>query len=567
MARLQAIGESVRDTGRGSHFDSFVLSDTTDPATWVAEEAAFIRLRAEGSHERLYYRHRTNNAGRKAGNIADWVERFGGAYDHMIVLDADSLMDGRTIVLMAAAMEKHPQVGLIQTFPVLINAATPFARLQQFAGRVYGPLIAHGISWWHGAESNYWGHNAIIRVAAFASGAGLPLLHGRKPFGGHILSHDFVEAALMRRAGWAIHMAPELGGSYEECPPTLSDYIARDRRWCQGNLQHIGVLPARGLHWNSRLHLLTGIGGYLTAPLWLAFLLVGILIALQARFIPPDYFLPHATLFPQWPMQDPVRAAYVFIGTMGVLILPKFLGWLAMLVRRDTRGGMGGSIRGLISVVVEIVVSALIAPVMMLAQCRAVTQIMRGRDAGWSAQPREHRSAPASGWTRDYFWPTLLGVALAVAAESVSPSLLLWMLPVVGGLVLAVPLAAATSRAAIGEKLCKLGLLLTPDETSPPTIVSRANALAETDPTSVREPFSALLADPILRAAHLDMLQAAPERAIGDIDVPLVVALAKIDQAHTCEQAVTLLSREETFGVLTHPAALQRLLRLPRQSR
>jgi len=183
MARLQAIGESVRDTGRGPHFDSFVLSDTTDPAIWVAEEAAFIRLRAESCHERLYYRHRTTNVGRKAGNIADWVERFGGAYDHMIVLDADSLMDGRTIVLMATAMKKHPQVALIQTFPVLINATTPFARLQRFAGRVYGPLIARGIAWWHGAESNYWGHNAIIRVAAFARGAGLPLLQGRKPFG------------------------------------------------------------------------------------------------------------------------------------------------------------------------------------------------------------------------------------------------------------------------------------------------------------------------------------------------------------------------------------------------
>ena len=563
MARLQAVYESVRATGRLDHFDSFILSDTTDPAIWIAEEAAFLRLRARGCSERLYYRHRTSNIGRKAGNISDWVMRFGGAYDHMIVLDADSLMDGGTIVRLAAAMEKHRRVGLIQTLPVLVNANTLFARLQQFAGRVYGPLIAYGIAWWHGADSNYWGHNAIIRIEAFASQAGLPLLKGRKPLGGHILSHDFVEAALMRRAGWAIHMAPELGGSYEECPPTLTDYIARDRRWCQGNLQHAGVLPARDLHWMSRLHLLVGIGGYLTAPLWLIFLLIGILIALQARFIPPDYFPSHPTLFPQWPMQDPVRAAYVFLVTMSLLVLPKLLGWLAMLPRRHTRAGIGGSVRGLASVLLESVVSALIAPVMMLAQCRAVSQILRGRDAGWSAQVREHaRSIRVADFARDYLWATVLGLALAVAAFAVSAPLLFWMSPVIAGLALAIPLAGLSAQARSGARLRAAGLLLTPDETAPPAILSRANAIAENDQWKTpAEALSALLADPALRAAHLDMLAPPAPRALGDIDVALVVALAKIDQAQTPEQGIALLSRQETLAVLSDPSALNRLLR------
>ena len=169
-------------------------------------------------------------------------------------------------------MEEHPKVGLIQTLPVIVNARTLFARVQQFAGRFYGPLIAAGIAWWHGADGNYWGHNAIIRIRAFAQYAGLPELRGRKPFGGHILSHDFVEAALMRRGGWAIHMAPDARRQLRGMPPSLSDFAARDRRWCQGNLQHLAVLPTRGLHWVSRLHLLTGIGSYLTAPLWLLFL-------------------------------------------------------------------------------------------------------------------------------------------------------------------------------------------------------------------------------------------------------------------------------------------------------
>jgi len=562
MARLQAVYESVRGTGRLAHFDSFILSDTTDPAVWVAEEAAFLRLRARGCTKQLYYRHRTNNIGRKAGNISDWVMQFGGAYDHIIVLDADSLMDGDMIVRLAGAMERHPRVGLIQTLPVLVNANTLFARLQQFAGRIYGPLIAHGIAWWHGADGNYWGHNAIIRIEAFAGQAGLPLLKGRKPFGGHILSHDFVEAALMRRAGWAIHIAPEIEGSYEECPPTLTDYIVRDRRWCQGNLQHTGVLPARGLYWMSRLHLLVGIGSYITAPMWLIFLLIGMLIALQARFIPPDYFPKHPTLFPQWPMQDPVRAAYVFLGTMGLLILPKLLGWLAMLLQRQSRIGMGGGVRGFASVLLEIVLSALIAPIMMLAQCRAVGQILRGRDAGWSVQAREHaRSTRVATFVRDYLWATSLGVLLAVAAYAVSAPLLFWMSPVVAGLALAIPLAGVSAQTRAGLGLRSAGLLLTTDERTPPPILLRANTIAESDRlTTPANPIAALRADPALRAAHLAMLTPPVPRPPGDVDVALVVALAKTDQAASAEQATALLTRQEIFAVLSNPHALQRLL-------
>ena len=562
MARLQAVYESLRGTGRLAHFDSFILSDTTDPAVWVAEEAAFLRLRARGCTEQLYYRHRTSNIGRKAGNISDWVMRFGGAYDHMIVLDADSLMDGGMIVRLAGAMERHPRVGLIQTLPVLVNADTLFARLQQFAGRVYGPLIAYGIAWWHGADGNYWGHNAIIRIEAFAGQAGLPLLKGRKPFGGHILSHDFIEAALMRRAGWAIHLAPEIEGSYEECPPTLTDYIVRDRRWCQGNLQHAGVLPARGLYWMSRLHLLVGIGSYITAPMWLIFLLIGMLISLQARFIPPDYFPKYPTLFPQWPMQDPVRAAYVFLGTMGLLILPKLLGWLAMLLRRQSRISMGGGVRGLASVLLEIVLSALIAPIMMLAQCRAVGQILRGRDAGWSAQAREHSaSTRIATFVRDYLWATSLGVLLAVAAYAVSTPLLFWMSPVVAGLALAIPLAGVGAQTRAGSGLRSAGLLLTTDERTPPPILSLANTIAERDRlTTPTNPIAALRADPALRAAHLAMLTPPLPRAPGDVDVALAVALAKTDQAASAEEATALLTRQEIFAMLSNPRALQRLL-------
>src|SRR5215204_2428926 len=245
LARLRATYESVEEIGQGARFDWFVLSDTTDPATWIAEEKCFLKLRQDvGAAAAIFYRHRPENTARKSGNIEDWVRRFGASYECMLILDADSLMTGDSVVRLVAAMEAHPKAALIQTLPVIVNAKSLFARWQQFAGRLYGPLLAAGIAWWHGSEGNYWGHNAIIRVRAFAQYAGLPELRGRKPFGGHIMSHDFIEAALMRRGGWAIHMAPKLGGSYEESPPTLSDFAARTVRPTRIFPEGIFAVPA-----------------------------------------------------------------------------------------------------------------------------------------------------------------------------------------------------------------------------------------------------------------------------------------------------------------------------------
>src|SRR5271156_1275252 len=451
MAGLHAIYDSLAATGQLAWFHLFILSDTTDPDVWIAEEAAFLALRVRtGGYDRIFYRHRRFNTERKAGNIGDWVRRFGGAYPQMLILDADSVMSGEAIVRLAAAMAAHPDVGLIQTLPIIVNGTSLFARMQQFSGRVYGPLIAHGISWWHWAEGNYWGHNAMIRTAAFASQAGLPILRGRKPFGGHILSHDFVEAALMRRGGWAVHMVPALTGSYEESPPSLADLAVRDRRWCQGNLQHAAVLPGRGLHWVSRLHLLMGIGSYITAPLWLLFLVASILISVQARFVRPDYFPAGRSLFPVWPVIDPIRAMWVFGGTMAVLLAPKLLSYLALIIRPEERRGCGGGIRALISLLVETLIAGLIAPVAMMTQSGHVCAILFGRDAGWQPQRRDDGAVPFDQVVRLYWRHTLLGLLLGGTAWLVSPYLALWMLPVVLGLAFAIPLAALTAASGPG---------------------------------------------------------------------------------------------------------------------
>jgi membrane glycosyltransferase len=327
------------------------------------------------------------------------------------------------------------------------------------------------------------------------------------------------------------------------------------------------VLPARGLHWVSRLHLLQGIGSYVTAPMWLLFLLIGILISLQSEFIPPDYFPNGATLFPQWPMQDPVRAAYVFGGTMTMLVLPKLLGWLAMLRRSALRRGMGGALRGFASVVFETVVSALIAPVMMLMQSRAVIEILFGRDAGWSAQRRDDGGVTRGEFARAYALPTLLGVALGTSAYAVSAPLLLWMSPVVAGLLLAIPIAAVTARASVGKALRAAGLLLTPEERAMPAILVRANVLsARRADSGAIHPLLRLLDEDELRAAHLAMLRDVPPRAKGDVDVPLAVACAKIADADDRGEAVAMLTPREVFAVMSSEDALQRLLAKPRAS-
>jgi len=560
MARLRAMYESVELSGYGSRFDWFVLSDTTNPSIWIAEEKCFLRLRRELGTDNTYYRHRRENTARKSGNIEDWVKRFGGGYDHMIILDADSLMTADTIVRLASAMETHPGVALIQTLPVVVNAKTLFARLQQFSGRLYGPLIAAGIAWWHGSEGNYWGHNAIIRVRAFAQDAGLPELHGRKPFGGHILSHDFVEAALMRRGGWTIRMEPTLGGSFEECPPSLLDFAARDRRWCQGNLQHLAVLPARGLHWVSRLHLLTGIGSYLTAPLWLLFLVFGILISLQAQFVRPEYFPKGFSLFPKWPAQDPILAAWVFAGTMGLLIVPKLLAYVLLGTQRRNRKQFGGGAIVFAGLVIETFLSGLIAPVMMIFQSMAIAEILLGRDAGWQVQRRDESEVSGKELMRQYAWPTFFGAAMAASAYAVSLPLLLWMTPVLIGLLLCVPIAMLSSR--ISDPASTLFRI--PEEAAPPRVLVRAEEFATTAGEAAVSPLLELLNDRELLESHLANLPDGGRRDRGQVDPHLAIARAKIEEAETFDEALGYLTAREIFAVLNSPMMLRALCAMPR---
>ncbi|WP_367160841.1 glucans biosynthesis glucosyltransferase MdoH [Kozakia baliensis] len=573
LVGLRAIHDSLVATGRIDAFDFFILSDTTDPDVWVREERAYLGfVEAVHGQGRIFYRRRSKNIDRKSGNLEEWVKRFGGAYQQMLTLDADSVMDGGLIVRIVSAMERNEGVALIQTLPVIMGGRTLFARMQQFAGRVYGPLIAHGIAWWHGSEGNYWGHNAVIRTRAFAEQAGLPHLPGRKPFGGSILSHDFVEAALMRRGGWAIHMVPGLFGSYEQSPPSLTDVAIRDRRWCQGNLQHGKIVLARGLHWVSRMHMMMGIGSYITSPLWLLFLLFGILISLQSHFYRPEYFGDTKLLYPHWPQVDPVQAKYVFIGTMGILLVPKLLAFIAFCFDRVTMRECGGAIRLAISIVLETILGGLIAPIAMLIQTSGVISILLGRDSGWNAQNREDGSVSLRQVAHGYWIYTFFGILMAAAAWSVSTALFLWMTPVLLGLVLAIPLAAITASRDIGLWLRSWGLLLIPEETAPPPILLLVadNELRRTqaEESPDRDPSDAFLAlrhDPKLLAAHMAALP--PERAPGSsIDPNVLVGLVKLKEAPDLHTALQRLTRQEKTAVLTNARGVDLIVSLPDRS-
>ncbi|MBV9287948.1 MAG: glucans biosynthesis glucosyltransferase MdoH [Hyphomicrobiales bacterium] len=563
---MQAIVEDVETTGLGAAFDFFLLSDTTDANIWIAEERAFTGLRQRLPNARLFYRRRLKNTSRKAGNIADFVTHWGGHYPHMLVLDADSVMSGEAIVRLAAAMEEDPDAGIIQSSPLVINRNTMFARVQQFAARVTGVVIAAGLGVWMGRDGNYWGHNAIIRTRAFADHCGLPDLPGAPPFGGHILSHDFVEGALMRRAGYAVYMLPGVGGSYEESPPSLIDLAVRDRRWCQGNLQHALIIGAKGLVVASRQHFATGIMGYLASPLWMAQLLVGIVLVLQSHYIRPEYFTADFSLFPAWPRFDYERALRLFEITIAILLAPKILGLIVALIDGPTRKGSGGGFALIASSLLEIVISALLAPIMMLIQSGSVAQILSGRDTGWNPQRRDDGSIPFASIARRHRSHAVLGVITLFAAALISPSLVGWMSPTIAGLILSIPLSWASGQLWIGLGMRRIGLLRTPEETSPPEVVQRANSLAAELARAGHDHEDGLLAihsDPALRAMHEAFLPERPRHRLGDVDVDAAIAAAKLNDAETIEDACAWLKPRERVAVLADRSLIAMLARLP----
>jgi membrane glycosyltransferase len=387
------------------------------------------------------------------------VRRWGGRYDYMVVFDADSLMSAEALQRLVQRMDASPRTALIQTLPVIVNAQTLFARTQQFAMRAYGQIFGAGLAWWSAGAGNFWGHNAIIRVRAFAAHAGLPVLPGKQPLGGEILSHDFVEAALLRRSGWRVEIAPDIAGSYEECPPTLVSMAERDRRWAQGNLQHLRLLFARGFDPVSRAHFLAGVMGYLSAPFWFALVIASISLG-----------------WLQDPAADTGRASGgLFLMTALIVLSPK---WLALLLWAAGRlPGWSRHPRFIAGLVIETAVSAFTAPILMINQTAAIFSTAFGCDAGWRPQVRSCDGPPSRDVGQHYALHLIVGLALCAAVLAHDARLTAWTAPVVFSLILAAPLSAALSRQP-RQRSWLWRIMSTPEEASPPSVIRSARRIA-----------------------------------------------------------------------------------------
>jgi membrane glycosyltransferase len=470
---LRVVFSSVQQLEGADNFDFFVLSDSNQPNQWIREEVAWAELcKQVGGFGKIFYRKRRQAINKKAGNVADFLRRWGKNYRYMVVLDADSIMTGECLARLVSMMEANPSAGIIQTAPRTVRGESLYSRLQAFANRIYSPLYLAGLNYWQQHEGNYWGHNAILRVQPFMEHCALPELPGNEPFGGRILSHDFVEAALMRKAGWAVWLAHDVEGSYEEGPPNLIESAKRDRRWCQGNLQHAWLLTARGFRPANRFHLLMGVMAYVSSPLWLLFLIlstVEMVNQVASGATDTGFSGADTTSLFGYPVALP-EALTLFSLTMLLLFLPKFASVVVLLGRGDEAARYGGRWRLATSAILETLGSMLLAPINMIFNTKFVIFTLLGQGVGWVAQKRA-ADEDGTDWREaiiTHGLSTAFGVVWGVSSLILIPAYFAWLSPVLAGLVCSIPLSIFLSKAGFGRRARELGIFLTPEETEPP---------------------------------------------------------------------------------------------------
>jgi len=507
FAGIEATYRSLEKTGMLKHYDFYILSDSNDPDAWVSEEMAWAewreRLNAEG---KLFYRRRTRNIKKKSGNIADFCRRWGKNYKYMVVFDADSVMSGNILTEMTSIMEANPRLGILQSAPKAVGRRSLYGRIQQFASYVYGPIFAAGLSFWQLGDAQYWGHNAIIRVKPFMENCALPRLPGDPPLGGEILSHDFVEAALMRRAGYEVWLSYDLEGSYEETPPTLLEELSRDRRWCQGNLQHLRLFLLKGIIPAHRFLFLNGVMIYGSGLLWFCFIFMSSLQALLDVWVEPVYFPSEYALFPEWPVWYPGWALFLFIVTIVLLFLPKLFG-LLLVMAKGRPELFGGKIRLTLSVLLETLFSVLFAPIKMLFHSKFLFFTLLGQKVGWGPQERSDIGIAWKDALKFHWSNMVIGLLWGAIVGMVNPSFCVWLLPILISFVLSVFLSVWTSRPSVGECFRKAGLFLTPQEVDPSPEMMTLNEVMS-DPSAWLEwGFKSALFDPWVNALHRGLLR------------------------------------------------------------
>ncbi|GAA0499745.1 glucans biosynthesis glucosyltransferase MdoH [Tatumella terrea] len=552
-AGLRATWESVVRTGNAEHFDVYILSDSYDADIAVAEQKAWMELvRDVGGAGKIFYRRRRRRVKRKSGNIDDFCRRWGSQYSYMVVLDADSVMSGECLTGLVRMMDANPNAGIIQSSPKASGMDTLYARCQQFATRVYGPLFTAGLHFWQLGESHYWGHNAIIRVKPFIEHCALAPLPGEGSFAGSILSHDFVEAALMRRAGWGVWIAYDLPGSYEELPPNLLDELKRDRRWCHGNLMNFRLFLVKGMHPVHRAVFLTGVMSYLSAPLWFMFLALSTALQVVHTLMEPQYFLQPRQLFPVWPQWRPELAIALFSTTLVLLFLPKLLS--VILIWCKGSKPYGGAFRVFISLMLEMLFSVLLAPVRMLFHTVFVVSAFLGLKAVWNSPQRDDDATPWSEAFARHGMQMVLGIVWATGMGWLNLNFLWWLAPIVFSLILSPFVSAFSSRATLGLKSRRAKLFLIPEEYAPPQelvdtdkylTLNHRRALSDGFMHAVFNPAFNALATALATSRHKQsqLLDHARDR--------------QVDQA--LSEAPEKLGREQRLQIISDPVVLARV--------
>ncbi len=553
FAGLRATFESVAATGDLDRFDFFVLSDTNDPDIAVAEQQAWLEVCKEAKgFGRIFYRRRRRRVKRKSGNLDDFCRRWGGDYRYMVVLDADSVMSGECLTSLVRLMEATPDAGIIQTAPKASGMDTLYARMQQFATRVYGPLFTAGLHFWQLGESHYWGHNAIIRMKPFIEHCALAPLPGKGAFAGAILSHDFVEAALMRRAGWGVWIAYDLPGSYEELPPNLLDELKRDRRWCHGNLMNFRLFLVKGMHPVHRAVFLTGVMSYLSAPLWFFFLVLSTALLAVNTLMEPTYFMEPRQLYPLWPQWHPDKAVALFSTTIVLLFLPKLLS--IILIWAKGAKEYGGRFKVTLSMLLEMLFSMLLAPVRMLFHTRFVLAAFLGWAATWNSPQRDDDSTPWLEAVKRHGSQTVLGALWAALVIWLNPSFLWWLTPIVGSLMLSIPVSVISSRTNLGLQARDEKLFLIPEEyATPQELVSTDQYTHENRWHALKDGFVRAVVDPQQNALACGLATARHGKA-----APVEAARAEWVMK-ALELGPEKLDGNSRLKLLSDPVALSRL--------
>ncbi len=468
IRNIEPMMEGLVAAGDAQQFHVFILSDTNYPEIVATEEPRFVALKAKWDGRiALTYRRRTDNTGFKAGNIFDFCARWGGDYEFAVTLDADSFQTAESILRMVRIMQIDPKLGILQSLVVGLPSTSAFARIFQFGMRLGMRSYTLGSAWWQGDCGPYWGHNAIIRLAPFIAHCQIP----PRPDGTHILSHDQIEAVLMRRAGYEVRVLPEEGASFEENPPTLPEFIRRDLRWAQGNMQYWPYLVMRGLRPVSRYQIAFAMLMFLGSPAWIGLLVIGTL-ALAAAGTPEAFIRADA-------------GATLFFIIVVMWFAPKIATVFDVLSRPALRRAFGGPVRFITSVVTETVFFLMLSPIMWVGHTMFLTGLVLGKKIGWGGQARDDHAVSWADAAR-VLWPhTLIGCGCIAVLAFTVPSAIPYALFIAGGPALSIPLAVVTSRPSVGQALMRVGIGALPEENAPPAPL-RALALPAIEAAALR---------------------------------------------------------------------------------